>query len=374
MNDLEHDLRALLDEKAAGAGAPTPDPRLIRRARRRQLGTAVGGVLVVAALLGGVAVAMATLGGPDRRTPADAIEPSVETTVNGVSVLHPADWSVVDPVVAGIQPASDTLPQLILLLTTADPITPEAIGCPGLTGGQADGLVMTLQHQPFALAGEGAQPWPVELVSLDTGNLAENEIEPSGCFPDWTFLRSSWTEGGRTFEARVGLGPDVSEADREALEAAYASMRFAPTAIGPVAVVIATGTAGDEDWELIATRDGGGLGLMLQWSTGGSGIGGTRPVADEIQSTAYDFAVGDHHEIVVVGAITADATTVEAVPEIGARVSVDVIDVPDPIGGALDAFVLTYVYDVHPRGATLTAYDKDGHILATGTVPPPPRD
>src|SRR3990172_3707944 len=109
MNDLEHDLRALLDEKAAGAGAPMPDPRLVRWARRRQLGAAVGGVLVVAALLGGVAVAMATLGGPDRRTPADAIEPSVETTVNGVSVLHPADWSVVDPVVAGIQPASETL-------------------------------------------------------------------------------------------------------------------------------------------------------------------------------------------------------------------------------------------------------------------------
>ena len=49
------------------------------------------------------------------------------------------------------------------------------------------------------------------------------------------------------------------------------------------------------------------------------------------------------------------------------------IDVPDPIGGALDAFVLTYVYDApDPRGATLTAYDEDGHVLATGTVPPPP--
>src|SRR3990172_2864484 len=138
MNDLEHDLRALLDEKAAGAGAPMPDPRLVRRARRRQLGAAVGGVLVVAALLCGVAVAMATLGGPDRRTPAD----------------------------------------------------------------------------PLALAGEGAQPWPADLVPLDPGNLGENEIEPSGCYPDWTFLRASWTEGGRTFEARVGLGPDVSEADR----------------------------------------------------------------------------------------------------------------------------------------------------------------
>jgi len=369
MNDLEHDLRTLLDAKAADANAPLPDARLLRRARRRQLGTAVAGVLVAAALLGGVVVAMSTLGGSRGRTPADETEPLVETTVNGVSVLHAASWSVVDPVEAGIQPASDTLPQLILLLTNVDPITPEAISCPGLTDGPTDGLVITIQHEPLALAGEGARPWPVDLVQLDTGNLAENEIEPSACFPGWTFLRAGWTESGRTFEARVGLGPDVSEADREALEAAYASMRFARTEIGPEAIVIATGTAGGEDWELIATRDGGGLALSLEWPTGGGGMGGFEDVRDALQFTSHVFGQGDDREVAVFGAVRAPGGRVEAFPALGGpAVSAPMIDVPHDIGGDLDAFIVVYRPDLPELGAGLNLYDEDGNVVATADV------
>ena len=369
MNDLEHDLRTLLEHKAddASAGAPAPDRQVLRRARRRQLGTVIGGVFVTAAVVVGAAVAISALAPSNGGVPLEPVDRLVSSTVNGVTLEHPQGWYVVDPVEAGIQPASRDLPRLLLFVSPSDPVASGFPGCPGMTDEATDGFVLTIQEEPLAFVGEGARAWPVELAPM------EGDASESGCYPGWTFRRASWTAAGRTFEARVGIGPDASGSDREALDAAFASLRSAPTEIGPEAVVIATGTAGGEDWELIATRDGGGLGLTLQWSTGGSGIGGTRPVADEIQSTAYDFAVGGHHEIVVVGAITADATTVAAVPEIGSRVSVDVIDVPDPIGGALDAFVLTYVYDApDPRGATLTAYDEDGHVLATGTVPPPP--
>lgn len=366
MSDLERDLRELLDQKAAGAGVPIPDPRLVTRARRRQLGTAVGGVLVVAALLGGVALAVATLGGSDGHTPADALEPSVETTVNGVSVLHPASWSVVDPVVAGIQPASDTLPQLILLLTTEDPITPEAIGCPGLAGGRSDGLVMTIQEEPFALAGEAARPWPVELVPLDTGNVGEDEIEPSGCYAGWTFLRASWSQGGRTFEARVGFGPDVSEADREALGMAFSSMRSVPTQVGPEAVVVATGTTAGEEWQLIATGGQDGLQLGLEWSAGGAGTGGFADAPDDVHLSSSILGEGERRELVVFGAVPADVVRVEVVEGLS-PIDVEIVDVPDALDPRWNAVVFTA--DLESR-IVVDAYDAAGRSIGSAEVGP----
>jgi hypothetical protein len=89
MNDLERDLRTLLDERASTAGTPVPDARLVRRARRRQVGTALTGALAAAALVGGVALAMWAFGPSREGMPADRLEPLVDTTVNGVAVTHP---------------------------------------------------------------------------------------------------------------------------------------------------------------------------------------------------------------------------------------------------------------------------------------------
>ncbi|MGE5459880.1 MAG: hypothetical protein ACM3WR_04565, partial [Solirubrobacterales bacterium] len=88
MNDLEHDLRTLLGEKAAGAGAPEPSPPALRRARWRQLGTVLGGIAVAAAVAGGAIFAIAELGPADRHAPADSPEPVVDTTVNGITISH----------------------------------------------------------------------------------------------------------------------------------------------------------------------------------------------------------------------------------------------------------------------------------------------
>ncbi|HSD48982.1 MAG TPA: hypothetical protein VLE71_04040 [Actinomycetota bacterium] len=369
MNDLERDLRTLLDEKASTAGTPVPDARLLRRARRRQVGTALAGALGVAALAGGVALAMWAFGPSHEGMPADRLVPLVETTVNGVTVTHPGTWDVVDPVEAGIEPQTETPTRLIVLMTNAEEITPESISCPGLSGGAGNGVVMTIQEVPLALAGEGARPWPVELVPLI--EPGQGEVGPSGCLPGWTFLRASWTANGRGFEARAGFGPDVSREERDALQSAFDTLRFAPAEGAPEAVVLATGTAGGEDWQLIAQRARDGMYIGLEWSSGGAGMGGMSDVLDPLQYTARYLGSGADRELVVYGTTTSPIARVEYVPSDGGpAVSTEVIDVPDEIGGKLDAFVLS-ASDPGVGSGILRGYGRHDEVVAEIDVPTP---
>jgi hypothetical protein len=370
MNDLERNLRTLLDDKASAAGVPEPDVRLLRRARRRQMGTVLAGALGVAAMLGGVVLVIWAFGPSRGGTPADPLEPRVETTVNGVTVSHPESWKVVDPVEAGITPETETTTRLILLMSNAEEITPEAISCPGLSGDAGGGLVMTIQEVPLALAGEGAKPWPVELVSLI--EPGQGEVGPSGCLPGWAFLRASWTEAGRGFEARVGFGPDVSGPERDALQAAFDSLLFAPAEGAPEAVVLATGTAGGEDWELIAQRAKDGMVLSLEWSSGGRSGFGPSGVPASLSFGVQALGQGADRELIVYGAAGSPIVRVEYEPAVGGpAVSAPVIDVPDQIDPRVGAFVLVYPGPVEGAGE-LRGLDADGRVLATvGTRPPP---
>ena len=371
MNDLERDLRTLLDDKASAAGVPEPDVRLLRRARRRQMGTVLAGALGVAVILGGVVIAMWALGPSRGETPADPLEPRVATPVNGVTVTHPESWKVLDPVEAGITPETETTTRLIVLMSNAEEITPEAISCPGLSGDAGGELVMTIQEVPLALAGEGARPWPVELVSLI--EPGQDEVGPSGCLPGWTFLRASWTANGRGFEARVGFGPDVSGLERDALQAAFDSLRFAQAEGAPEAVVLATGTAGAEDWELIAERSSDGMFLGLEWSSGGAGMGGMLDVPDPIQYSARYLGAGADRELVLYGVTRFPIVRVEYAPSANGpwAVSAQVIDVPETIGGELDAFVLTTADPRTGSVGILRGYDRSDQVVAEVNVPSP---
>lgn len=369
MSDLERNLRTLLDEKASRAGAPELEPRLLRRARRRQAGTALAGALGIAALIGGVALAMWAFGPSREGTPADRLDPLVETTVNGVTVTHPESWGVVDPVEAGIEPETETPTRLIVLMTNADEITPEAISCPGLSGDAGNGVVMTIQEVPLALAGEGARPWPVELVTLI--EPGQNGAGSSGCLPGWTFLRGSWTSNGRGFEARVGFGPDVSGEERDALQRAFDTLRFAPSDGPPEAVVLATGTAGGEGWQLIAQRASDGMYLGLEWSSGGAGMGGMLDVPDPLQYTARFLGSGADRELVVYGVARRPITRLEYVPSDGGpAVSTEVIDIPDTIGGELEGFVVTAPGSGTGSGI-LRGYDRSDEVVVEIDVPTP---
>src|SRR5262245_5736925 len=106
MNDLERDLRDLLETKA-GDGAPPsePNPRVLQRARRRQVGTVLTALVVGVALVAGGAVVLDTLQRNDDETrPQPATVPVLPEAPPGfesaalpyASIAYPADWVLLD--------------------------------------------------------------------------------------------------------------------------------------------------------------------------------------------------------------------------------------------------------------------------------------
>jgi hypothetical protein len=256
VNDLERDLREVLHEDARHVATPASAPEGLRRsARRRQVVfvglVGLGGAAVVAAIVSAAALILPL--GPEG-VPAD--QPTRTDSLNGISITYPESWFLIDPDLAGLNSSSEKsqgLPRLVLALSPQPPS--DLLACPGMVEGEPPTFLVTVQEQPLALAGDAAAPWPATLEPMDLGPGGAG-----GCYPGWAFSNATWTAEGRTFEAVVGLDPGVREADREALFAAFDSMTFAPTTAGPNSVVLATGTAGGEDWELIATRQSDGLG------------------------------------------------------------------------------------------------------------------
>jgi hypothetical protein len=363
VNDLERDLQQVLHEDARRVPTPTSAPEGLRRSvRRRQavFGSVVG--LSALAIVAGI-VAGATLL-PIESEPRPGVEGGeLKTgTLNGIMITYPTAWDLIDPAEAGLNgpdPKTVELPRLILALAPTDP--GRAFGCPGMVEGAAPDMLMTVQEEPLALDGPAAAPWPVQLEPMDVGS------EESACYPGWEFRRAGWTASGRSFEARVGLAPESSSEDREALFVAFASMTFEPTTAGPTSVVLATGTAGGEEWELIATRQSDGLGLSLDTETFGTGSGGYRDAIRALHLTAHVFGSGEQAERVVFGAIPADAVRLVGTDAAFGQNEVAILDVPEEIDPDLNAFVVTMDPDIV---VAFEALDEQGRVVAAGSVGP----
>ncbi|MGZ5290919.1 MAG: hypothetical protein ACXWEH_01160 [Actinomycetota bacterium] len=368
MSDLEHDVREMFRRREGDLPGSTPTDAhpVVRRARRRQAGTVAAAALGIALLAAGSFAGLRALRTTERGTPAD--EPRTTTTINGISITHPEGWTVFDPdelELNGPPNPRPGLPHLVLAVSPSDP--GELFGCPGMVEGARPASLMTVQELPLALVGGSRVPWPVALEPLSfesAGSTGIVEGPTGGCYPGWEFLRAGWTASGRTFEARVGFAPDVSGEERAALTAAFESMIFEPAVGDPTSVLIATGTAGGEDWELQAERQAGGLALSLQAETFGTG-GDFVPTPGELQFLDHVFGSGADAERLVFG--PAPPGTVQ----IGVRIDPDdelllaVTDVPDTIDDSVNAFVVTLRPDV---AATLVAYDASHDVIATGQV------
>ena len=365
MNDLERDLRAVLDEDARRVPTPVLAPEGLRRsARRRQVvfGGVVGlaGVAIVAGVVAGASLLL-----PLRYDAQPAGEGAkTTTTLNGITITYPQAWDLIDPDAAGLNGspmmAEQPLPRIILALAPAD--DPETFGCPGTADGAAAPLLMTIQEEPLAPEGPPARPWPTELepMSVDTSE--------AGCYPNWEFLRAGWTASDRTFEARVGIAPFASEDERDDLFDAFASMAFAASPDGITSVTLTTGTASGQEWSLIASRESDGLGLSLQGTTSGSGTGGFDPSPVKLQVSSHAFGEGPGRELVLFGAAPPEVVRIEAVEAStadGSFGSADVLDVPNEIDPDLNAFAL-----VVPPGGTfdIRGFDASGDVVISGSV------
>ena len=361
MNDLERDLRHVLDEDARRVPTPTSAPEGLRRSvRRRQavFGSVVGlsALAIVAGVVAGASMLLPTR---DTRQPIGE-GPTTTGSLNGITITYPQAWHLIDPDTAGLNGSpmmgESPLPRIVLALSPTE--APETFGCPGATDGAAAPFLMTIQEEPLDLDGPAATPWPVELEPLAA------DASESACYPGWAFLRAGWTASGRTFEARVGFAPEASDEEHDGLLAAFASMMFKPSDGGATSVVLAHGTAGGEDWQLLASRDKGGLGLDIAGETTGAGTAGLDTSSTRIQASTIVFGSGTDAELVIFGAVPEGVVRVEASAADGSIVSTDVLDVPTEIDPDLNAFALV----IAPGPVKLLGYDASGNVVIGGTV------
>jgi hypothetical protein len=225
VNDLEHELREVLDEDARRVPTPISAPEGLRRSvRRRQ--AVFGGVVGLSALAivaGVVAGASMLLPTRDTRQPIGE-GPHTTGSLNGITITYPQAWHLIDPDTAGLNGSpmmgESPLPRIVLALSPTE--APETFGCPGATDGAAAPFLMTIQEEPLDLDGPAATPWPVELEPLAA------DASESACYPGWAFLRAGWTASGRTFEARVGFAPEASDEEHDGLLVAFASGSISP--------------------------------------------------------------------------------------------------------------------------------------------------
>jgi hypothetical protein len=364
VNDLERDLREVLRDDALRVPTPVSAPEGLRRsARRRQ--AAFGGAVVLAglAVVAGIVAGATTLLSMENGPALAALGPKTTGTQNGITITYPQAWHLIDPDAAGLNGPQSTaesqMPRIVLALAPTQ--VPETFGCPGQIGGDAAATsLMTIQEEPLAVDGPAASPWPADLEPLAV------DASESGCYPGWTFERAGWTSSGRTFEARIGFSPDVSNEEHDAMLAAFDSMTFEPPTAGAESVVLATGTAGGEKWRLIATKHVDGLSLSLDAESVGAGTGGYEPASDRLRLTSLVIGDDERAVRVVFGAVPAAAVRVRygisgEGPDPGPPP--EILDVPDEIDPRLNAFVFTIG---EGQIATVEAYDQLGTVIASG--------
>ena len=360
MNDLERDLREVFHEDARRVPTPASVPKGLSRSAHRRQAVFVGlvglaGAAVVAGIVAGATTLLSLRGGPE---PA-AQGPTTTGTLNGITITYPQAWHLIDPDTAGLNGSptmgESPLPRIALALAPTE--APETFGCPALAAeGDAAPLLMTIQEEPLALDGPASAPWPAELQPMNV------DASEARCYPDWEFLRAGWTASGRTFEARVGLSPDASQDERDAMVAAFASMTFDASPGSPTSVALDSGLIGGETYQLIATSGPDGLELTLQSSSLATGGSSGQPISDHLQLISQD--VGGTQ--LVFGAVPAEAVRVVRTDAVSStRTEYPIIDVPDAIDPQANAFLA-----VGGEGSSFEARDADGNLVARGTLGP----
>ena len=402
--DMERELRELFREKAGEAPTATFDTsgaapqEVLRRGRRRQVGTVLGSAAIVLVLIvGSVAGLNAMLRGeedPFRTGDYDIFERTA--TIEAFTVTSPSDWYLVNEWPLSMQMAATSgsaseectaaapgAGQPSPVCTSSEPsIQVEALphGLPmfqlsnvdmGLTAvscGQdlpTDAAVLYVgldyERAIFGAKDPSIGPWPVELREPEAAD------GPCGAGRYATF-----SVNGQPFFAWVGFGTDVTDAGRSTVLAAYESMvvddgwePIPPNAVTP-AYVIAGGEHGPgDDWRLELRPDGDALELSLQ--------DGPAPTASLTDGSVEPLTWTGTDPIF--GAITRAATGVEFRPGAG-NVDYDLGQSPVtgsimPVPPTLGSFGFDLFFIDPPAGYG----ELGGHVIALGlesASPAPP--
>jgi hypothetical protein len=357
VNDLERQVKDLLEHDASEAPHVTaPPPRLRRRVRGRQLGTAaIASVTVVAIVLAGFAGIRAI----DRSSPdgTPASDPwagypvyTRTATISNVRISSPSDLYLTEPDTIGCAATFDCDPYPIFQLSTYDPgLTSPVCGSIPPDGGVA--LVVSADVSGQASTDPA---WPISIDPLPP--LTD------GACGSGRYLRFTAGSTGFPFVVWIGAGSEAPAADLGRILDSFGTLAFPTRGLGQdhrAAYVVAGGESAAGPWRLEVApseRDasGGDVDLQLVTPTGGSVIEGIAARDVRIEQAGGDPTYG---------AVTKSAATVELRLE-GGGPPIDAYRSPLPpsLPFAFDVFFAPHEGDVP---GVAVALDEDGAVLGT---------
>jgi hypothetical protein len=347
-----NDTRELLRRGLEGF-EPMPDAFervLVRRDRKRRNQRIMAGALAFAVVVAGILVFMASL--RSQRVPADPdiapenSRPVFErtTTVGGLTVTSPSDWSLVDY-------WGDWNPDAISLDGNAIPLLELTNFDPGLSTPVCDAA----SGEPTRLPADGVAIFvKVGDDGSDVADLCGGSIEVS----------AAGTVGPYAYRSVMRVGPDVTEESRAAAIEIWRSMAWNDltfyTRANPPGYVLDGWEDGEETWLLEARPSERNVDLSTTGITSISMEGNTVANVGVPRPNAVEGET--------FGAVTEDAARVEL-----HRAGIDtpfvarLIDLPPSLSFEFDAFV----FEPEPRGGPfeVVAIGADGEVLGSNLPP-----
>jgi hypothetical protein len=360
VNDLERRVTELLEHEASEAPRVTaPPPRLRRRVRGRQLGTAaVASVTVFAVVLAGYAGIRAIDRSSPDGTPAN--DPWAgytvyerTTTIGNVKISSQSDLYLTRPALVG----GDRRP--LLQLTTYDPGLNEPVcgsGVPGKVPSLPDGEAAMVLTAVFSRRAGVEPAWPIPVDP-------DMPITDGPCGPG-RYLPFDDPSNAVPYVAWIGAGAEARDDQVHELMRSLEAMTFVGDGLAGdpkrSAYVIAGGESAAGAWRLEVAPGAGDVDLQLVTPTGGSVIEGVT-----VPGVTIEQAGGDP----VFGAVVKEADGVELRLEEGTSpISAQVVPLPPSMPFDFDLFFASNDADVQ---ATAVAIGPDGEALGGDDEPTP---
>jgi hypothetical protein len=411
MNDTERDLRELFETKAREAGAaPRVTPEVLRRGRRRQVGTvAVAGITALAVAAAAV-VSLQALNRADTDSAPGGQQgnPSFTATIQNFRITVPERWTLIDqwplgenmvvgssggtssvcvgpPVEAGsgqkspsgtetsdcsrqqTQSSEQTSEQPtiplgglpMLTLSNEDPgLDGSVCNAGGTLPATSATLYIGLDFGATRTTGweNTVAAWPHPLVNVLEGDLP---VEQMPCGPGGY----SWFQtGGAPYIAWAGFGSEVTDADRRTLLDVFDGMQVSdaeitsPTTDVPGYVLTGGTTGSGAGWNLEAYPND--TNVDMAYTEEGGRWGG----AGDFGPPLVPIQLASGHGVVF-GSVTFEADRVELRPSDGSDpIQGSILRFPGSLGAPFDGFVV-------PTGAggEVVAIGPDGD-LGSATV------
>jgi hypothetical protein len=392
MNDTERELRAMFARRVADAAEPPPSmpQRLGRRTRLRQ-------VLIVATSLAAVTVlVLASLAAirivSERDGGARPADTQVElprapvgflaAALPYASIAYPDGWYLLDtsPLVAGSSQPQGLPTGPILQLSNFDPDVLHAPRCM-VEPDQVpdDGVLLSVSVVAPAdaefLPSEGS--WPVSLHRPPSTTEPVCEVGTSE--------EATWTApSGVEYTAQAIYGEHASQTDVAAIQQAFSTLLFPPTAepqlsrmsalqgLGTPRVVLGTTTFGSDVLTFVAYLELGRVLWVGAESSGPYAGGATAPHSgsDPNPPISAGLAAVMPAGALLYGTISSEVDRVEVRTDSGEVAPLNVVPLPASLG--LDD---RFVWAIVPGGgdrSTIVGYDRDGNPIGSPIFPAGP--